>query len=290
MSKQDDLVRTQYQDASNLNARIDLHRRFSTNRQDWFQWVFDHLELPSSPVRVLELGCGPGDLWQTNCHRIPATWQMTLCDLSPGMIEQARDNLRGCKANIVFRVADVQELPFEHGTFDAVVANHMLYHVPNLPAALAEIWRVLRAPRPAGNPTAGKLYAATNGQRHMQELNALIALAVSRASTGLDEPQAAPQDFQSIGHAAESFGLENGAAQLEPWFTDIRRYDFDNDLAVTEAQPLIAYVSSLSNWWAKPDNVQALSELRYLVQSRIAAEGSVHITKSTGLLVASRRG
>ncbi len=50
----------QYRDASNLNARLEIHRRFSTNSYGWFAWVFDTLETLPKQARVLELGCGPG--------------------------------------------------------------------------------------------------------------------------------------------------------------------------------------------------------------------------------------
>ena len=41
-------------------------------------------------------------------------------------------------------VADVQDLPFPDASFDAVIANHMLFHVEDRPRALGEIVRVLR--------------------------------------------------------------------------------------------------------------------------------------------------
>ena len=58
----------QYRDSGNLKARIALHSRFSTNPYGWFRWVFDHLDLPPQN-RLLELGCGAGDLWVENSHQ-----------------------------------------------------------------------------------------------------------------------------------------------------------------------------------------------------------------------------
>ncbi len=68
-------LRQQYQTAANLNARIDLRRRFSANPYPWHRWVFDQLALPAD-ARILELGCGPADLWRENADRIP-----TGCDI-----------------------------------------------------------------------------------------------------------------------------------------------------------------------------------------------------------------
>ncbi|MFC1976370.1 MerR family transcriptional regulator, partial [Chloroflexota bacterium] len=77
LSDQTYLLTEQYQNASNLNARIQLHARFSVNKYDWFLWVFDHLNLaPDS--RILELGCGPANLWRKNLEGIPPGWDITL--------------------------------------------------------------------------------------------------------------------------------------------------------------------------------------------------------------------
>lgn len=88
MSKATDqnyLQNDQYQDASNLNARIALHQRFGMARVPWHCWVFDQFTLPPD-ARVLELGCGPGQLWVQNLDRLPSGWHMTLSDFSLGMV------------------------------------------------------------------------------------------------------------------------------------------------------------------------------------------------------------
>ena len=104
-------LRQQYADAHNLNARIELHRRFSTNSYGWTLWVFDQLRL-APKARVLELGCGTGLLWQANAGRVDASWHMTLADLSFGMLREARVNLRDLEPRISFAQIDAPELPF----------------------------------------------------------------------------------------------------------------------------------------------------------------------------------
>ena len=137
-----DYLHKQYGDLSNLDARVALHARFSTSPIDWQRWVFDQLALPAD-ARVLELGSGPGWLWRGNVERIPAGWTVTLSDFSPGMVETARAALADSKPALRFEQIDAQAIPFEDATLDAVIANHMLYHVPDRAAALAEIRRVL---------------------------------------------------------------------------------------------------------------------------------------------------
>ena len=143
----------QYATSVNLDARVFFHQRYSTNRHPWQRWVFDHLTT-AEPARILELGCGPGNLWQQNADRIPPGWQVVLTDLSAGMLKGAATKLARPDAFQLCE-ADAQALPFEGAGFDAVIANHMLYHVPDRPRAFAEVRRVLKP--------GGKLYAATNG-------------------------------------------------------------------------------------------------------------------------------
>jgi SAM-dependent methyltransferase len=261
---QQELVTAQYKTASNLNARIALHKRFSTNRYGWWPWVFDQFDLPPE-AEILVLGCGPADLWKENLSRIPTGWQITLSDASAGMIETAQANLAQAARPFRFQIVDVQSIPFEDQRFDAVTANHMLYHVPDKDAAFSEIHRVLR-PR-------GRLYATTVGQRHMGELGTLV-----------DRFLRAPSSARE-GTAADSFLLENGGPQLEAWFSDVRTLRYDDDLVVTEAQPLIAYALSMTLPELTGERQAAF--IRF-VEDEIARAGAIRITKDSGMFSALR--
>ncbi len=89
-----------------------------------------------SPKRVLEVGCGMGQLAERMHEELDA--EVVAIDQSERMVELTR------KRGVDARVADVQELPFGDGEFDVVVAAWMLYHVPDVERALDEIVRVLR--------------------------------------------------------------------------------------------------------------------------------------------------
>jgi ubiquinone/menaquinone biosynthesis C-methylase UbiE len=154
-------LRDQYKTASNLDSRANLHARFSTNSEGWFEWLFAHLGI-SEGSEILEAGCGAGEFWKANQERLMPDWRLTLTDLSPGMVEAASRNTAELKTAIELRVADIQNLPFADNQFDVAVANHMLYHVADLNLALGEVCRVLRR--------SSVLYCATNGPRHMKEL------------------------------------------------------------------------------------------------------------------------
>jgi ubiquinone/menaquinone biosynthesis C-methylase UbiE len=255
----------QYKDSSNLDARINLHQLFSVNPYGWHPWVFDHFHLPSH-CRILELGCGPGTLWLENLDRIPTGWEILLSDASAGMLEETRRNLEKLRP-FQFKVIDAQSIPFESGNFDAVIANHMLYHVPDRPAALAEICRVLKP--------AGLLYAATNGERHMSEMAALLTkFDVELSSWRTD--------------LAKLFTLENGLAQLSRWFTEVKLYRYEDALEVTEVAPLVDYILSGRVGQVLVGRQPAF---RAFVASEMESHGGVfHITEDGGLFVSVPKG
>ena len=211
----------QYKDSSNLDARVAIHQRFSTNSYGWHSWVFDKLLTLPENAKILELGCGPGYLWKEKMSRIPAGWSITLSDLSPGMLDAAWRNLVVTGRAFQFKEIDAQSIPFEDETFDAVVANHMLYHVPDRPRAIAEIKRVLKA--------GGRLIATTVGENHMKEMNDWL----TRVSGG-----------QLSGMYSLPFVLENGGEQLGEFFDSVSLFRYQDSLEVTEVEPVIAYLRS----------------------------------------------
>jgi ubiquinone/menaquinone biosynthesis C-methylase UbiE len=258
----------QYHDASNLNARAALHERFSTDKANWQRWVFEHLEAPEE-ARILELGCGPAKLWAENSERIPAGWDIVLTDLSSGMLEEAKRALAETPHAFMFQVVDAQNIPFENATFDAMIANHMLYHVPDLDRALAEIRRVLKP--------EGKLYAATNGEGHMAELDELLAAIVAAEVGEKNKGQ---------------FRLETGERLLAKHFAQVKLHRFRGDLEVTEVEPLLAYITSMARVRIYLESVskeEADSKLRALrdeLEQRLLEDGAIHISKATGLFAA----
>jgi ubiquinone/menaquinone biosynthesis C-methylase UbiE len=257
----DRLRQEQYKDASNLNARLELHRRFSVNPRGWSAWLFDQLlaAVPQPGARLFEAGCGPATLWSDNRERIPASWSLTLSDFSAGMLHEAR---RVLSERAAYTVADVQALPSRGGRFDVAVANHMIYHVPDRAGAIAELARVL-APD-------GCLVASTVGEGHMAELTEPLR------RHGID--------IMPLSGATQEFTLENGAAQLEASFAEVQRIDYDDALRVTEVEPLLAYLLSMRSGAALTREVA--DELRADFSAEIERCGFASVTKSSGVFVA----
>jgi SAM-dependent methyltransferase len=154
-----------------------------------------------------------------------------------------------------YAVADARSLPFGDESFDAVIANHVLFHLPERERALAEIRRVLRP--------GGTLVGTTVGRGHLQELRDLQA------------------DRENVfwSESPERFGLETAAPQLERFFVDVAIEPFPDSLAVTETEPLVDFVRSLQTPGLDEDGLAAI-EAR--VQREIDRSGSFHVTKAIG--------
>ena len=86
-------LKVQYQNSSNISARINLHEEFSKNKQGWFPWLFEQCELKSGES-VLELGCGDASLWRMNREKIPEKINVILSDISDGMIRDVRRSMK----------------------------------------------------------------------------------------------------------------------------------------------------------------------------------------------------
>lgn len=255
-------VHDQYRRADNLNARIRLHQEFSTNRTGWQPWLFDQIGLQPGE-RVLELGCGTGSLWLENLERIPAGVIIVLTDASEGMLAQARQNLEGGFGGFRFRAADARSIPFEADQFDVVIANHMLYHVPERGQALREVRRVLRP--------AGRFYASTAGENNLRELGELVARF---------DPNLLDWGTKIV----EAFSLENGADQIEAVFGDVVCHRYPDSLVVTDAGLLTAYILS-GRIDLPPERQAALAD--YVSHSLAENAGEFFITKDAGVFEAS---
>ena len=149
-------VEKQYSGDKNLSARQSLHSKYSTNKQGFGNWLWEHYAF-CEDFQILELGCGNGAQWENRINSLPIGCMVTLSDLSNGMVDIVRSKFatQTDRATFAFRQIDIQDIPFPDETFDAVIANHMLYHVPDLCKALSEVSRVLKE--------GGRFYCSTNG-------------------------------------------------------------------------------------------------------------------------------
>ena len=215
-------LKNQYQNATNISSRINLHSLYSQNRQGWFPWIFEQCRI-SPGLRILELGCGDGTLWTDNLSLLPEDISITLSDISSGMLRDARRAIGSSDTRFTFRAFDCRKIPCKDESFDLVIANHVLFYCDDIPAVLKEVRRVL-AP-------GGRFLCSAYGKAHMQEVSQLV------------------QDFDerivlSADRLYERFGRENGQSILAPFFPKAQWLSYEDCLLVQDAEPLISYVLS----------------------------------------------
>ena len=121
-------LKSQYLNATNITTRIQLHRDFSRNAQGWSPWIYQNCGI-SPHMNVLELGCGNGALWTENRSQIPEQIQITLSDISEGMLRDARRDIGLKDPRFSFLCFDCHQMPLPDRSFDLVIANHLLFIV-----------------------------------------------------------------------------------------------------------------------------------------------------------------
>ena len=199
-------VARQYANEANLEARRSLYA--NAEGPDPRELAFDAIA-EFDPRRVLEVGGGPGELAWRLCTELNC--EVIMLDISERMVELARG--RGVDAH----VGDVQELPFEDASFDCAVAAWMLFHVPEVDRAIAELARVLRP--------GGRLVAVTNASHHLEELRALAGTAAWE----------------------RTFTRENAPEILGRHFPYVERRDADGWVTIEDEQTIFGFISSLDS-------------------------------------------
>jgi SAM-dependent methyltransferase len=229
-----------YADASKLDDRRNIYA-YRRPQFDLVDSVLDRLDvLPGA--RVLDVGCGPGTYLARLRARDPSLVTVGV-DLSVGMLAEAR----GAGTARVACV-DATALPFEAGSFDAVTANHMLYHVEPIERAVEEARRVL-AP-------GGVFLAVTNARAHLVEFDAVLAEVAGHA--GWWRP-------------SHCFLLDNGRQYLEAAFDEVEVVDFVGELHVPEAEPVVRFARSMRDLSGGDYDDEAWDELMRRFAARMDA-------------------
>ncbi|MEN3309663.1 MAG: hypothetical protein V7603_5865 [Micromonosporaceae bacterium] len=244
------LTTREYANPERLNARVAL-----------YDYQYPPHDIAGAAVRllhdapgpVLDVGCGPGRYVAALRADRPDR-PVFAADLSMGMLLAAgRPAL----------VADAAALPVRTGSLGAVLAMHMLYHVPEPEAALAELARV-RAP-------GGTVLIATNGRADKVQVRALHADVV-RELTGTPVSR----------DVSRRFRLEEGERLVRRLFRSVERIDFRGTIVAPDPEPVLRWLGSMSG----PDiTPEVLDAVRDRIAAVIAREGAFRFGTHAGFLV-----
>ncbi|MGX9432597.1 MULTISPECIES: class I SAM-dependent methyltransferase [Bradyrhizobium] len=213
-------VGKQYSDSQKLAARARIKSKYKIAEVGWYPWVARQLPLQARD-RALDIGCGPGWFWEAVVSVLPERLDLTLADLSPGMVQEAIERCQTLPfTSVQGRQADASALPFEEGSFDAVIAMHMLYHLPAPAKGIAETYRMLKP--------GGFLAVTTSGARNMRKMYELTTVFGSSPS----DP------------AAATFGFDTADRLMRSQFGNVTMSQHPARLRITEPEDVFLALTS----------------------------------------------
>lgn len=173
------------------------------------EWALGLLDV--SEVRwAVDTGCGWGRFAVVLASRLAPGAQLLCTDVFPGMVSSTRDALAKIEGDYSFAVADIENLPLRAESVDLAMANHVLYHLPNIGRGISELDRILTP--------GGKMLATTNADD--------IRIPIIDAHH---------ETMRRLGIKVETkpasiFSLENGRDLLSPWFEHVEEHVFEDTL------------------------------------------------------------
>lgn len=165
----------QYGAPDKLRIRQEAHEQFSERPNDFFDWALACFDLRPG-LTVLDVGCGPG-VYHSRLHA--AGCRVIALDRSYGMVEAAQHQAAQQGLPVATLQGDAQALPLADACVERVMANHMLYHVPDQATALAEMHRVLK---PGGLVMLTTNAADANALFHEAHCETALALGYTPAA------------------------------------------------------------------------------------------------------------
>ena len=242
-----------YADDARLALRIETHRKYSERPDNIPEWVLGLLG-PRAGELVLDAGAGSGSYHPAlETHQVRAV----AVERELGMIRSASDS------QAAFVAGDVSELPLASDMVDHSMANHMLYFVPDIPRALAELARVTRP--------GGRVALTTNGNLRESPLQQLHRRAARELGIDAD-----------VEIASDRFGAHN-LDQVRAVFPSAGVLEEVNALVFPTAEPVMAFYASGPVDAVREPTADTrrdlLVRLRELIEQRIAADGEFRVPK-----------
>lgn len=261
--------------AAGLDIRVRTHQLYTCPQVDFAQWVLGQTRWRGDEM-VLDVGCGSGLYVAPLLARLDQGGRLVSADLSLGMLKQVA--YRSPKPPIGLLNADAMELPLATGSCDVVLANHMIYHLPDIGRGVKEIHRVLRA--------RGHLIAATNASDSMQQF--LDEMESGAAALGYELPL-------PVSPVGLRFNLENGASWIGTAFSDPEVRVLDSELVFPEPEPAVAYIDSLRNIYEPrlPRGLEweaLVSQVARQIEVAVREAGAYRVSKRTGVLIGRKDG
>ncbi|MBC7961281.1 MAG: methyltransferase domain-containing protein, partial [Vallitaleaceae bacterium] len=201
-----------------------------------------------------------GDLWKDHLAELPEGINLYLSDFTEGMVKELSEKYNDFEF-IKTEIIDIQDIPYEVNFFDVIIANFMLYHVPDIDNALREVHRVLKP--------NGFFYAATVGNNHLMEINQWV-----KAFDG---------HLDVFNSSALSFRVQNGEDILRKYFEQVSLLEYFDHLEVDSKQDLLQYIGSFKDMSDLSD--EAINGLSEFLEQHRQKDDNFKISKQSGTFI-----
>jgi SAM-dependent methyltransferase len=223
--------------------------------------LLDEVKL-SKGDRVLDVGTGPGLVAAAAAERGA---DVVGIDFSEAMLAEARR----LQPKIDFRMASAESLPFDDGTFDAVVENFVLHHLAQPDNALREVFRVLQK--------GGRMGFTVWADLSKLEAFGLFFAAVEQHAGSAELPHGplfGVSDFDSFHAMVQNAGFRDSSVKELPiaWRTT----------------SMNTYVSSFNDWanlGALPKELREAIEASVRERAKVYRAGNVFVMPNPAILV-----
>lgn len=258
----------QYGDGEKLRIRLEAHRLYSERPNEGFHArLLAGLGLRGGEL-VLDVGCGSGS---AHARLVEAGARILGIDASAGMLAEAAAQARAAELPVSLARADAQAIPLDDACVDAVLASHMLYHVPDRRRALREMRRVLKV--------GGHAVLATNAADFARELHE-VHVAAARACGYV------PGELASFPFTLDDLPL------VREVFPDARVDRMENAFVFPTAGAALAYYASGGVDLIEDPPADAshreplLRAARERIEAVIEREGAFRVSKTAGCFLA----
>lgn len=209
--------------------RYGLYERYGTGSQKWHQWLFDQLPLEPG-MKVLDVGCGHGNVWHHNWQRIPARCRITLLDKETKGLQYLRGIYRkrqgelAAGVKLTFLCEDAESWQCPPAGYDLILAGHLWSYIRDKEGLLGRLRR--------GLAEGGRLISTFTSQVCVSDVNRIL------------EPVLGRRVLRAYQERKQAF-----AAQMEELFAgefgNVSRMTYHNGLRIGQPEELLQYLCDL---------------------------------------------
>lgn len=209
--------------------RYGLYERYGTSGQKWHKWLFDQLPLEPG-MRVLDVGCGHGKVWNESWEKIPGGCRITLLDKETKglrflsrVYEERREEL-AAGVRLSFLQEDAEKWKCPGAEYDLILAGHFWSYIHDKKGLLERLHR--------GLAEGGRMISTFTSQVSVRDVNRILEPVLGRRVLGAYEERIRV----SMARMEELFAEE---------FGQVSQKIFCNRLRIAQPGELLQYLCNL---------------------------------------------